>query len=99
MDYETGKNFEKVQALLEEHEQKINYLMIKLGEKTTTKTATEKPAETPTEENQEEAEKEAEQTVEEIVKQEHEEPTVKAKKSRWGRKTKEEKDETPNRML
>lgn len=95
MDYETGKNFEKVQALLEEHEQKLEYLMTKLAEKTVVKkpVVATKPVEPVKEEETED------EAVEDIVEQEYEEPTVKPKKKkRWGRPT-EEKEEEPARIL
>jgi len=94
MTYETGKNFEKVQAMLEEHEQKINYLMIKLGEKAAAKKAGAKPT-APVETEEEEPEKE--KVLDEIVEQAHETPTVKTKKKRFGRTT--EEDEEPGRIL
>ena len=94
MDYETGKNFEKVQALLEEHEQKLEYLMTKLAEKPLQK----KPAAKPVEAVEEvEAEDEA---VDDIVEQEYEEPTVRPKqKKRWGIRPAKEEDEEPGRIL
>ena len=94
MDYETGKNFEKVQALLEEHEQKLEYLMTKLAEKPLAKKPIAKPVEAvPIVEEEDEA-------IEDIVDQEYEEPTVKqAPKKKWGRKQEEDEEEEPGRIL
>ena len=112
MDYETGKNFEKVQALLEEHEDKIKYLMIKLGERPVAKKPVVKTVKTKvveTEEVQaaepevtkEDAQVPKDEAVEDIVEQEYEAPTVKAPKpkKRWGRKTEEEEEAEPARIL
>ena len=93
MTYETGKNFEKVQALLEEHEQKINYLMIRLGEKAAAKKAAEKPAAKPAKEPEEET------AVEEIVEQELNEQPVPKKKKIWQRNKEEGEEAEPARIL
>ena len=94
MDYETGKNFEKVQALLEEHEQKLEYLMTKLAENPLPIKPVAKPEE-PVEETKVEDE-----AVDDIVEQEYKEPTVEPKpKKRWGIRQKKEEDEEPARIL
>jgi len=103
MDYETGKNFEKIQAILDEQEQKINYLMIKLGEKAGVKKPVKpvaKPVKPEVVETEPETKEPGEEAIEDIVDQEYKEPTVKTPKStkRWGRKQADEEEE-PARIL
>ena len=107
MDYDVGKNFEKIEAILADDakriellEKAVKYLMAKAGAVPIPKPVAAKKAEVVEAQETEEEPEEEETVVEEIVQQEHEEPTIKQKKKRWIKKRVETgTTEEPERIL